>query len=495
MCKKSHSEHIFLFPFAWEVQDATEEYLFRQHQQIKGKLFEHIKGWEKEYLTIDKDADYNEFVYFYKPVRAALYTKEKTPIITLNYKHEWLKQSGEVEIHVEENVYRLELYKITLKLYKSGVGILSMNLRNNHYPLAEEIMEINSFSKCIYPSVLPIEKSWQDIYPKYLKVTLDEIHQVEDYFREDYKANPGCISKIIMYLLGEQFTCDRKKLFRNKILIEPVIGSRMITLCLYQNNQMVEEVSNKRIKEEDLQKFILMTKKEQHIGKISYLSTPYRIYAMSMSTLMCITSSNVESKVYDQLVSLVLAQKATLLNFSSQIATISTLPKNDLVPAIQSIYEIYIQFINQMYFDEITEDIQGAMIYKMFMEQLNIKEELKQLDFEMKEVHEYAELIDQTQSRLKADLLTIVGAALVVPTFVTGFFGMNILEEKFTSWWQHKEIALWFNSYVMLPVLSILLVCIWNKNRGKKYRIIRAMLIMAIIINVIIICVYGCGLK
>lgn len=495
MCKKSQSEHIFLFPFAWEVKASSEEYLFSQHQQIKEKLFEHIKGWKKEYLAIDTDSDYNEFVYFYKPVRAALYTKEKAPIITLNYKHEWLKQSGKVEIHVEENRYILELYKMTLKLYKSGVGILSINLKNDTYAAPEQIMEINSFSKCTYPSVLPIEKSWEDIYPKYLKITLDEEHEIEDDFKENYKINPGSISKIIMYLLGDQFTCDKSNLIRNKILIEPVIGSRMITLCLYQNTHMVEQVINKGIKEEDLQKFILMTKKEQHIGKISYLSTPYRIYGISMSTLMCIASSNVESKVYDQLVSLVLAQKATLLNFSSQIATISTLPKNDLVPAIQSIYEIYIQFINQMYFDEITEDIQGSIIYKMFMEQLNIKEELKQLDFEMKEVHEYAELIDQTQTRAKADLLTIVGAALVVPTFVTGFFGMNILEEKFTSWWKHREIALWFNSYVMLPVLGILLVFTWNKNRRKKDIITRMLLLLGIIVNIMIIYFYGCGLR
>lgn len=494
MCKNPISEHIFLFPFAWKIKEQSKGYLFKQHKQINEGLFDRLEGWENEYLAIQTDSDYNEFVYFYKPVRAALYTKEEAPVLVLNYKSKLLKQSGEMLLKVGEGCYTLEIVRLSLKIYKSGVGILSIHIKNNQYKSPEDIININSFSKSIYPSVLPIEKSWQDIYPRYVQIKLDESHSIDDHFDKDYKKMPGRITDVIMYVLGNSFTCDREELVENKILIEPVIGSHMITLCLYQNNKMVKDIMMERIDKGFLHTFMLLSKKERHIGKVDYLNTPYRIYGISMFALICIYSKNIESKVYDQLVSLILVQKASLLNFSSQIATISTLPKNELVPAIQSIYEIYIQFINQMYFDEITEDIQGSMIYKMFMNQLNIKEELKQLDFEMKEVHEYAELVDQTQSRIRMDGLTIVGASLVVPTFVTGFFGMNIMEDKFTSWWEHREIALWFNSYVALPILLILSIWIWNRNRGKGSRVIKFVLMLGIVINLLIIFLYGCGL-
>lgn len=495
MCKNSISEHIFLFPFAWQIEEQTKVYLFKQHKQINGELFSRLDGWENEYLNIQTDSDYNEFVYFYKPVRAALYTKEDAPIIVLNYKSKLLKGTGQMILEVEGKRYELDIARINLKIYKSGVGILSLNIQNMQYPLPEDIININSFSKSVYPLSLPIEKSRQDIYPSAIKIQLDGKSSIEDHFDTDYKQAPGRIADTIMEVLGKSFTCDKKDLVRDKILIEPVIGSRMITLCLYKNNEMVKKIITNQMDKEFLQTFMLISRKERHIGQVEYLNTPYRIYGISMLALICISSKDIESKVYDQLVNLILVQKASLLNFSSQIAAISTLPKNELVPAIQSIYEIYIQFINQMYFDELTEDIQGAMIYKIFMDQLNIKEELKQLDFEMKEVHEYAELVDQTQSRMRMDVLTIVGAALVVPTFVTGFFGMNILEDKFTSWWEHKEIALWFNSYVSLPILLILLVCIWNRNRGRNNTAIKIILMIGILMNILIICLFGCGLE
>ena len=204
--------------------------------------------------------------------------------------------------------------------------------------------------------------------------------------------------------------------------------------------------------------------------------------------------SNKESKLYNQLVILALMQKASLLHFGNQIAFIADLPKNELVSAIGNLYEIYIQFISQMRFNEVTVDVQGSYIYNELLRQLSIERGVKELDFEMQEIHEYATLIDKAQSKGKMDFLTIIGTALVIPTFVTGFFGMNILEEQFMDWWQHIEIMLWFNGYVMLPVLAVLLIYSFWTKKSRKSMVTRNILLGLFIISFYILIRWGCGI-
>ncbi|MEG0579289.1 MAG: CorA family divalent cation transporter, partial [Niameybacter sp.] len=239
---------------------------------------------------------------------------------------------------------------------------------------------------------------------------------------------------------------------------------------------------------------ILFSRREKLREGESYLDLPKVVYGMSRFSLVCVTASNKETKLYNHIVLLALAQKASLLHFGNQIARIAELPKVELVQAIEDLYEVYIQFISQMHFNEVTVDVQGSYIYNELLRQLMIEKEIKALDFEMQEIHEYAALIDQAQSKGKMDFLTVVGTALVIPTFVTGFFGMNIMEDMFMDWWQHKEIILWFNSYALLPVGVMLLVySLWNK-KSRKSRVLRSILLIFILISIGVLLKWGCGI-
>ena len=241
----------------------------------------------------------------------------------------------------------------------------------------------------------------------------------------------------------------------------------MFALCVYQNTQLLENLQQGHCDKSILDVLLLNKQQGNHHLQYSYLEHSNHFYGISQFNFMDITREGSDIRMYDQLVTLALVQRATLLSFSATIAEISTLPKDALVPAIQRLYAIYIQFVNQLYFKEVTGDMEGSTIYDLLSTKLNILAELNQLDFEMQEVHEFATLIDQAQSKYKMDLLTIVGAALVVPTFVTGFFGMNILEYTFYDWWHHKEIALWLPSFFVFPVVALSLVCflktIWTQ--------------------------------
>ena len=162
--------------------------------------------------------------------------------------------------------------------------------------------------------------------------------------------------------------------------------------------------------------------------------------------------------------------------------------------AIENLYEIYVKFIGQMRFNEVTVDVQGSELYNRLLRQLNIERDVTELDFEMQEIHEYAMLIDQAQSKGKMDFLTIIGTALVIPTFVTGFFGMNILQEHFLDWWHHIEIMLWFNGYVLLPILIVLLIYSFWTRKSRKSMVTRNFLLIFLIISFYILMKWGCGI-
>lgn len=500
------SQHIFLFPFMWETPGQGLHYLFDGHKQNKRGLLTHLENWEIDYLNIVEDKDYNEFVYFYKPVRPVIYTYRDAPVMILNYKHTKVSRASYCEIEINQKVYHLDIVAITLKLYKTGIGIVSLHLGNREYNQMEDILAINSLSKVIYPPTLPLDKAREDYFPHSLKFFLDKEHYLEEAFKENYKEKPTQIASFMMALLGAPFASVTKsytKGIKNAfIYIEPIIGSHMFTLCLYQSHQMIEQIKNKTMTLDCLDTFVLLSNKIktdlkegnlEHMA-IEYLCGNQSIYGISRYALICISDERIDSKIYDQLVTLILAQRATLLNFSNQLSMISALPKEELVHAIQNAYEIYIQFINQMYFEEVTEAMQGELIYEKLATKFRLQKELRQLDFEMDEIHEYATLIEQSDSKFKMDLVTIVGASLVIPTFVTGFFGMNIFENAFYNWWKHKEVILWINSYALLPILSLLLFYTWSRKLNKRYLFQRLLLLVLTLASLSILIFQGCGL-
>ena len=154
------SEHIFLFPFSWKYNCKKKNNLFLQHTQIQNKSFELLNGWQPHKLEILSEKDYNEFVYFYKPIRMALYTLEKNPIIVRNYKYAQLDKENYFIIAVNNKTYKLHIDSISLKLYKTGIGLLSFNLLNTQYEKIEDIEKFFGISMFICLSHYYDTGSW-----------------------------------------------------------------------------------------------------------------------------------------------------------------------------------------------------------------------------------------------------------------------------------------------------------------------------------------------
>ncbi len=502
MKKELISEHIFLFPFSWHYNHKKETNLFMQHNQIQNKLFNKLAGWKIHDLKIATEKDYNEFVYFYKPIRTALYTMHKGPIIVRNYTYEKLADVNYFMITVSGMTYKLYIEEIGLKIYKTGIGLLSFTMRNTAYKEIEAIEAINSFSKGVYPPILPLSKAKEELFPDEIILHLNEACHIVESYKENYLKNGLKISNIIMTVLGEDFDIKVQNEKPSKITIDTILGNQMFCLCVYKNQEVLKHIQEATASYEDLERMMTINKKiayheaddiPEHIGSTYYLKNQDSIYGISRFALLCVTREIPEDRLYDQLVSLVLMQRATLLSLSNEIAKVSTLGKEEISSAISSIYEIYIQFINQLYFKEVTEDAQGAHIYEKLSHQLKINEELEQLNFEIDKVREYANLVEQAQSAVKVELLTIIGAALVIPSFVTSLFGMNILQKEINHWWRSERVGLWMNSYVLLPILVTVVVCTWNKKKTKLNITLKIIYALIFCMSIFIICRYGSG--
>lgn len=497
------SEHLFVFPFSWKCHRKSNDALFHQHTQIKGKSFERLGHWTPHISAIESDKDYNEYVYFYKPIRMALYTFQGEPLIVRNYDYEGLDESSYIKLEKDDAYYVLGMKQIDLKLYKTGIGLLSFRLTNHSYKSIEAIEAINSFGQCVYPPLMPIEKARQAGMPNLVEIHLNNENHIVETFKETPYDESLTISILIMTVLGNPFTCKAAFTRSDAMFIEPVLGNQMFCCCMYYEAELVKALYEEKRPLADISCLMSINKRNNALEEIEklagrdesiYLKCKEHLYGINRFMLLCITKEQVHDKLYDQLVKLVLMQRATLLNLSYELARISTLPKSELSSAIASIYEIYIQFINQLYFKEVTEDSEGAYIYEQLSKSFKIEEELNQLNFEIDEVHEYANLVEQSDSNVKVQLLTIIGAALVLPSFVTGFFGMNIFQKEALRWWNNRAVVLWLNSYVMLPILVVVAFCTWTRRRTTKSLLIKVILGILLLISISFTVKYGCGI-
>ena len=497
------SEHLFIFPFSWKYQNRLSDTLFHQHNQIKGRHFENLGHWTTHLSTIESDKDYNEYVYFYKPIRMALYTFKRQPLIVRNYRLSEVSKESFLELQRNEMAYKLGIKQIELKLYKTGVGLLCFRLINTCYEEVEDIEAINSLSMCVYPPVMPLTRTYEMGLPKKVRLFINqEMDWIETFKRESYDAHLT-ISPLIMSVLGWPFTSELKPYSKQTIWVEPILGSQMFCSCMYYNEKLTKALYENKEGLEKITRLMSFNKhshalaeldKQEEEAESQFLKCEEHIYGINRYMLLCITQEKIHDRLYDQLVKLTLMQRATLLNLSCELARISSLPKSELSSAVSSLYEIYIQFINQLYFKEVTEDSEGTYIYEQLSKAFKIGEELEQLNFEIDKVHEYADLVEQSSSNLKVQLLTIIGAALVIPSFVTGFFGMNIFQKEALHWWDNAAVGLWLNSYVFLPILAVIALCLWTKKRSIKVLLFKVILSVLCLVSLSFIFKYGSGL-
>ncbi len=337
---------------------------------------------------------------------------------------------------------------------------------------------------------------------------------------ENFKSNPFQIPGHISFLFkGIPLTVDREdfKGTGKKVYINPLIDDRMFVLCWYGNDELSTELpkevgknadglpENKYESDDWWYKFMFNDQnnltcqnpgmKKDLIKKHTYIrwSDYGTLYGVNRYSFVCLTGSLAHLKnvnaaflinhmqtMYYKLCELCLVQRACIIRFSEEVTGISSMQDNkkiSLTDRIGSLYQQYMRFVNRIYFREVTAQEQGIELYNMLQEHMQIEKNVKDLDHEIKELHSYISLLQSQRLSRNTELLTIIGAMFIMPSFVLSFTGVVLFQFR-----AHK-LEQWEVSLFLLPLLvGPIIYYTIDRKRAKKWMQWWALFILVVVL-------------
>ncbi|MCD4793399.1 MAG: CorA family divalent cation transporter [Bacteroidales bacterium] len=316
--------------------------------------------------------------------------------------------------------------------------------------------------------------------------------------KDDAFILPDFIEK----LLGNNFITKDEK---NKIKIIPIIDDRMFVISWYGNSYLINKLQSKDILTEqhryrgtttgttitseqynyinnsDWYRYLFIDGSSpmcQNSDMIQNLLQKHSyarfidwgtLYGVSRYSFVCLTSDLETLKkndadfipvhiktMYYQMIVLSLMQRASILRFSDEVTTISQNPDdNKQLEDIKHINKAYLKFINSMYFREVTAQEQGIELYDMMQEHMRIERDVKDLNREIDELYQYANMIEDKKERERMNRLQIWGAIILIPTLIAGILGMNTHDRDFISFFTGE-----YDRNYTISVIGILIVAL-----------------------------------
>ncbi|MCD8540615.1 MAG: hypothetical protein LRY55_13265, partial [Leadbetterella sp.] len=276
------SYHSFLFPFKWEIlsnklstsfEDKINLKELQKRLRLSTENIAGAKSWIRKTFVVDSHIGYNEYNYFYDFVRDVIYdVGEEESAFSPNNKslvhhYEFLLPEGknfyEIKCNRGENdtpegektiygregsmdivIYKLEIRKIFLNVYDSGVAVLSFNLLNFNYSTPWDILNINQFGRRAfvggfqledYPSrmIKPLSSGSENKVDLAFSISLkfaDGSEIKEDFENDPFKHNYVDLPRFISGLFApNSITTDWlvKNGRNNLVWITPSIDDRM----------------------------------------------------------------------------------------------------------------------------------------------------------------------------------------------------------------------------------------------------------------------------
>jgi hypothetical protein len=399
------------------------------------------------------------------------------------------------EIATPNKTFTLNLTGISLHVYNTGIAILSFNLENYTYHEQGDILFINDFGRRIYPQFLKEEttdltyRTRQTFLPASIKITASFIQQgvpiIEDFksytnldakevhlhTESGYQENEVIqLPKHITCLFNSQFVINAHDEGPEKIRLNILGDDRMFFQSWYGNESVSSEmkkeiklydnswgysyahsnfwyafvygdkgwpsIANKLMMEKDL---IVNT----YVRWVEYgtLFGFTRDSFVSISTdLEILLKNGLDIKthfktMYYQMAVLCLAQRASILKFSAEVALLKDLGKKptkkevDVYLQIEKLYLNYIEFTNKLYLKEVSPQIQGIEVYNQFQKAMNIEKDSKNLEGQIAELHNFALMLNQAEQAKEAGQLTWMATFLLPVSIVCGFMGLSAFDK------------------------------------------------------------------
>ncbi len=420
--KEIISYHTFMLPFIFELEDKKE---------IVSKF--EFKPYKDEY---------NELAYFHKFFKSSMFSKDENE----NSSFYQFKEKDIPFSISKSKEYKLNLKSVNLRMFKTGVGILSFHIENDTYQDEKDILEINDFGRRIYPEYLD-ETLKCNLVPNYI-----EVDGVKEDFHYTKRPTKITLSKIITHFLPKE-------------KIEVAVDDRMFVISFYKNETFAEKLKDDFMSYDKWYEYIYIDgdgitvqndeMKQELIQKATYprWQNYKTMYGISKYSFVCLSSSDFTlshiKTMYFQMFSLLLMVRATILKFSNEVSDIANnIDKKETTDKVNDLYKRYIQFVNNFYFREVTAKDQGLEIYEKALDILNIQRDIKDLDAEIDELHKFVEIKQKKEAEIEAEKtnkkltdISLYGGILLLASFFTGFFGMNVgSDENFSGYFVYPSI-------------------------------------------------------
>ncbi len=450
--------------------------------------------------------------------------------ILYHFEYQFHQEKALYKINIQKNkgenkfLYDLEIDSIILNIYNTGVGVFSFHLKNYKYPSTQSILDINQYGRRIYPPFLSENNQALSLEPTFnselaVSISLEGIHQetIPENFSsytqfQNIQKDSFILPKHIKDLLGNKVV-TRNDSFENLeeyILLSPVVDDRMFVVSWYKNADEAAKLGKFRSKKnvynylrssfwhqylfvdangpscKNNHLFTQLTHRHTYNRWAGY-GTLYGVcrYAFVAIESGTFTRPHIEG-IYYKMIEFCLVQRASILRFSDEVTHVSDLElkkgsKNaHLTQEIKELYQDYIRFVNKVYFREITAQEQGIDLYNKLQENMKIEGQVKDLENEIEELHSYSNLIEsqkrqdanqqrqveQEEQNKAINRLTVLGAALLLPTFIAGYYGMNVFDGTVMEFDTPRLLLTTF-AFLTTPILLLIIFMMNGKNNKQ----------------------------
>jgi hypothetical protein len=165
--------------------------------------------------------------------------------------------------------------------------------------------------------------------------------------------------------------------------------------------------------------------------------------------------------IYYTMAVLNLVQRASALRFSGEVATLADLGKadgDDIFKRIQHLNLNYIEFINKVYYREISPEIQGIEIYNHLQKAMNIVADVNDLKDEVNELHNFSMMKKQDEQSRKSNKLNLIATIFLPASFVASILGIGFIDSNSKFIWFASPTPIVGKILILLGIVIILSV-------------------------------------
>lgn len=442
---KARSIHIFAWPF-W----------FNEKTDFS-KLVEK-KGWKRKNLDcrrVENDKEYFKDIFqtrqYLSESAKNIFLDEKNKVCTvLEYPFEEVENYKYCIELPEGKKYELDIESIELHIYSYGVGIMFFRTLNmEKTSTVEDIKRINDFGRRIALPFIPDEKDGTILCAESIGIVADHVRcitsfreRIESFYDEGVCINSEELLKTADFLECT-LNCNLDQSGQNDIDVKPTTDDRMFLYAMIRDNDLSEEITKKELSEEKLYSIIFVdsndaTCQSEDMRKELMKKACYTrwedygtLYAVTNYSFICITTkdSGVDSAVvkpfyveYPYVMSLVLAQKTTIMQFSVMVEVLAEEMRKKKCGLIGKkkanklidIQEKYISYKNRMMILEISCQEQGIELYRLMQKQLQIETEKNILDEQLQGLYDVVNINNETRANRYAFILSIIAIVISV---------------------------------------------------------------------------------